>query len=221
LPTAEITKLFENTYRDINIAIANTFLLLSKRYGVNVWEAIELANLHPRVNILNPGNGVGGHCIAVDPWFLYKADMDSQLILTSRRLNDLMPLKFTQFVEEIRNFRELDKKIGLLGLAYKADIDDLRESPSLKVRDQLTALGYQVYLYDPFIPIGFDSNLLLQEITKILIETSFIVISVGHTYFKSKEFLSILEASKIKITLVQAGPYIETNPNIEVFTYGQ
>lgn len=221
LPTAEITKLFENTYRDVNIAIANSFLLLSRRYGVNVWKAIELANKHPRVNILSPGNGVGGHCIAVDPWFLYKADMDSQLIKSSRTINDLMPIKFAKFIEEIRIISKSNKKIGLLGLTYKADIDDLRESPSLKVRDELISSDYQVYLYDPVIPINYDSNLVMHELSKILEETSFIVLSVGHSYFRSREFISLLETSNKKITLVQSGPFIETKSNFEVYTFGQ
>ena len=221
LPTAEITKLFENTYRDVNIAIANSFLLISKRYGVNVWEAIKLANKHPRVNILSPGNGVGGHCIAVDPWFLYKADIDSQLIKTSRTINDYMPINFANFIEEVRIISKSNKKIGLFGLSYKADIDDLRESPSLKVRDELISSDYQVYLYDPIIPTNYDSKLVMHELSEILEETSFIILAVGHSYFRSNEFISLLLDSKKRITLVQSGPFIETNSNIEVYTFGQ
>jgi UDP-N-acetyl-D-mannosaminuronic acid dehydrogenase len=221
LPTAEITKLFENTYRDINIAIANSFLLLSKRYGVNVWKAIELANKHPRVNILNPGNGVGGHCIAVDPWFLYKSDKYSQLIKSSRTINELMPLEFSNFIEEIRISTRSNKIVGLLGLTYKADIDDLRESPSLKVRDALVSSDYYVYLYDPFIPIDYDKKLVIQKLSTILEKTSFIILAVGHSYFRSREFISLLEASTKKIILVQSGPFIESNSDFEVYTYGK
>jgi UDP-N-acetyl-D-mannosaminuronic acid dehydrogenase len=221
LSTAEISKLFENTFRDINIAIANTFLLISKRYGVNVWEAIKLANMHPRVNILNPGNGVGGHCIAVDPWFLYKNDEVSSLIFLARTINSLMPLHFVDFIKSIKNKYTLEKHIGILGLSYKPDADDLRESPSIEVIKRLQGLNYKILICDPILTNGKILGLTLEDLKTILKKTSFLVISVGHSYFMSSEFKSILEGLNRKVIVVQAGPFIDSSENIEVHTFGK
>ncbi len=148
--TAEMVKLMENTYRDVNIAIANEFSRLADRFGVDVWEAISLANRHPRVQILNPGPGVGGHCISVDPWFLVEAAPDlAHLIRTARQVNDAQP----EFVVELVSARcpaggELrGRNIAVLGLAYKPDVDDLRESPAIEVAHLLQQAGAQVIAY--------------------------------------------------------------------------
>jgi len=156
--TAEMVKLMENTYRDVNIAIANEFSRLAERFGVNVWEAIRIANLHPRVKILKPGPGVGGHCIGVDPWFLVEAAPDlAHLISAARQVNDSQP----EFVERlIRRALSVDnssdglagKRVALLGLAYKPDVDDLRESPAIEVAHRLTAAGAEVSAFEPFKP---------------------------------------------------------------------
>lgn len=148
--TAEMVKLMENTYRDINIAVANEFSRLAERFGVNIWEAIELANLHPRVNILRAGPGVGGHCISIDPWFLVQAAPDlTQLIKQAREVNDDQP----KFAAEKIN-REMGgvegRRIAALGLAYKANVDDLRESPAIDVAAHLASLGAMVRTYEPF-----------------------------------------------------------------------
>ena len=131
--TAEMVKLMENTYRDINIAAANEFARLADRFHVDIWEAISLANRHPRVKVLNPGPGVGGHCISVDPWFFVEAAPDTaQLIRTAREVNDSQPAYIVDFIQrKIGNLT--DKRITTLGLAYKADVDDLRESPAIEV----------------------------------------------------------------------------------------
>lgn len=148
---AEMVKLMENTYRDVNIAVANEFALIAESLGVNVWKAIEMANLHPRVNILNPGPGVGGHCIAVDPWFLVEAAPgSSDLIASARRMNDRMP----QYVaEKVMTLLASTKKpkVAVLGLAYKADVDDVRESPAISVISWLQSAGYEVRAYDPYV----------------------------------------------------------------------
>ena len=156
--TAEMVKLMENTYRDVNIAIANEFSRLAERFGVNVWEAIRIANLHPRVKILKPGPGVGGHCIGVDPWFLVEAAPDlAYLISAARQVNDSQP----EFVERlIRRALSVEnssdglagKRVALLGLAYKPDVDDLRESPAIEVAHRLTAAGAEVSAFEPFKP---------------------------------------------------------------------
>lgn len=149
--TAEMVKLMENTYRDVNIALANEFSHLAERFSVDTWEVIRLANLHPRVNILNPGPGVGGHCISVDPWFLVEAAPDeTSLIRTARLVNDSQPQHVVNMIHQ--HFGEIrDKKIALLGLTYKANVDDLRESPSLVVASLLLKQGAQVSAFDPFI----------------------------------------------------------------------
>ncbi|MBC8506598.1 MAG: nucleotide sugar dehydrogenase, partial [Chloroflexi bacterium] len=131
--TAEMVKLMENTYRDVNIAIANEFSRLAARFGVDVWEAIELANRHPRVEILNPGPGVGGHCISVDPWFFVEAAPDlTPLIATARNVNDAQPQVVVDMLQSA--LTDLSgKRIAVLGLAYKPDVDDLRESPAVEI----------------------------------------------------------------------------------------
>ncbi|MGP5345002.1 UDP-N-acetyl-D-mannosamine dehydrogenase [Corynebacterium casei] len=131
--TAEMAKLTENSFRDVNIAFANELSLIADNLGINVWELIELANHHPRVNILQPGPGVGGHCIAVDPWFIVSADPEnSKLIHTARTVNDGKPKWVIEKVKEA--IAETNaSRVAVLGLAFKADIDDLRESPALNI----------------------------------------------------------------------------------------
>ena len=149
--TAETVKLMENTYRDVNIALSNEFALIAETLGVNIWEATEIANRHPRVNILQPGPGVGGHCIAVDPWFLVQAAPEqSQLITTARHMNDRMPQHVAELVQSVLTGIE-KPVIAALGLAYKADVDDVRESPSITVVRWLQAAGCEVRSYDPFV----------------------------------------------------------------------
>jgi len=150
--TAEMVKLMENTYRDVNIAVANEFARLAERFGVDVWEAIALANRHPRVDILRPGPGVGGHCISVDPWFLVEAAPDeTALIRQARDVNDEQP---ERVVTRLRSALDglAGKKLAVLGLAYKADVDDLRESPALEVAARLAAEGASVLTYEPNAP---------------------------------------------------------------------
>ena len=131
--TAEMAKLTENSFRDVNIAFANELSLIADNLDINVWELINLANHHPRVNILQPGPGVGGHCIAVDPWFIVSADPEnSKLIHTARKVNDGKPKWVIDKVKEAISETNASK-VAVLGLAFKADIDDLRESPALSI----------------------------------------------------------------------------------------
>ena len=148
--TAEMVKLMENTYRDVNIAAANEFSRLAERFGVNVWEAIELANLHPRVNILRAGPGVGGHCVSIDPWFLVQEAPDiTELIQQAREVNDEQPEFVVNMIE--RELEDLSgRQIAVLGLAYKAEVDDLRESPAIDVAARLASRGAQVSTFEPF-----------------------------------------------------------------------
>lgn len=150
--TAEMVKLMENTYRDVNIAIANEFSRLAERFGVDIWEAVAIANRHPRVNVLRPGPGVGGHCLSVDPWFLVEAAPDlATLIRQARLVNDSQPAHTVRLVE--RALAGLPgRHIAALGLSYKADVDDLRESPAIEVARQMAKAGAHVRTFEPFAP---------------------------------------------------------------------
>lgn len=148
--TAEMVKLMENTYRDVNIAIANEFSRLAARLGIDVWEAIALANRHPRVNILRPGPGVGGHCVSVDPWFLVEAAPDlAPLIATSRQVNDDQPQVVVDLIQNALGGVD-GKRIAILGLAFKPDVDDLRESPAVEIAQRLVEKGADVVAYEPY-----------------------------------------------------------------------
>ena len=149
--TAELVKLMENTNRDVNIALANEFALIAERIGVDVWDAIGLAGRHPRVRFLRPGPGVGGHCIAVDPWFVVEVAPEvARLISTAREVNDAMP---THVVDLVRNaVGQLEGAVLVaLGRTYKADVTDERESPAIKVIDALRRAGAEVREHDAMI----------------------------------------------------------------------
>ncbi|MGH2620537.1 MAG: nucleotide sugar dehydrogenase [Anaerolineales bacterium] len=152
--TAEMVKLMENTYRDVNIAIANEFSRVAEQIGVDVWEAVRLANKHPRVNILRPGPGAGGHCIVVDPWFLVEAAPQlAPLIKQARAVNDGQPAHAAQLIETALG-KLAGKRVGALGLAYKPGVNDLRESPAIEVVRLLVAGGARVRTFEPYAPDG-------------------------------------------------------------------
>jgi UDP-N-acetyl-D-mannosaminuronic acid dehydrogenase len=148
---AELVKLMENTYRDVNIALANELARISDQLGTSIWEAIELANRHPRVNILQPGPGVGGHCIAIDPWFIVeKAPTEAHLISMARQVNDGMPAYVSRLILDlVRSIPE--PRVAVLGVTYKANVDDTRESPALHVAEMLSQAGCEVRLHDPYV----------------------------------------------------------------------
>ena len=184
--TAEMVKIMENTTRDVNIAIANEFSRLAERFGVDVWEAINLANRHPRINILSPGPGVGGHCISVDPWFLVEAAPElTPLIYQARQVNDSQP-HFV--VEKVRLAlgRLKDKKIAALGLAYKPDVDDLRESPAAEVVRLLQRESAQLKAWEPFKPDAQIENIkMASSLDDALQDAEAIILLVKHTEFTS------------------------------------
>src|SRR6202011_5109668 len=136
LVTAECVKLMENTFRDVNIALANEFSLIADRFGFNISAAIKLAKKHPRVDILQPGIGVGGHCIAIDPWFLTEDICGLNVIRAARELNDEMPMHTVERIQ--RKISPSVRKLGLLGVSYKPDVDDARETPALQVATLLS-----------------------------------------------------------------------------------
>src|SRR5665647_622857 len=148
--TAEMIKLMENTFRDVNIALANEFAQIADDYGIDVWKAIEIANKHPRVNILKPGPGVGGHCIAIDPWFLTENTNNSSLIMMSRQINDSMPQYVLKKVKEMLAGIE-NPTVTIFGVAYKGDIADTRATPAKKFIKLAEKEGFKVKIYDPFV----------------------------------------------------------------------
>ena len=171
--TAEMCKLTENSFRDVNIAFANELSIICDKLDINVWELIALANRHPRVNILQPGPGVGGHCIAVDPWFIVaKTPEQARLIRTAREVNDAKPewvidqvkIKIAEFLQENPEKTIKDVTIACYGLAFKPDIDDLRESPALEITKKLAELGLNILSIEPNIhelPAKLPSNVKL------------------------------------------------------------
>lgn len=149
--TAELCKLMENTYRDVNIALANEFSAVAEGLGIDPFEAIELANKHPRVKILRPGIGVGGHCIPLDPWFIKEVDpANSRLIFTSRLINDEMPSRVAGKIRKAVSDLTAPKIVAI-GAAYKANTEDKRESPALDIVEHLKLDGYEVAHYDPMV----------------------------------------------------------------------
>jgi UDP-N-acetyl-D-mannosaminuronic acid dehydrogenase len=152
--TAELCKLSENAFRDVNVAFANELANAAEELGVNALELIELANKHPRVKILKPGIGVGGHCIAVDPWFIVEAVKDAKLLKTAREINDSMPRKTVEKVrKKLAGIR--DPKIVAVGMSYKPNVADVRESPALEVVELLEEAGFEVKKMDPLVK-GFE-----------------------------------------------------------------
>ncbi|GAH68093.1 unnamed protein product, partial [marine sediment metagenome] len=151
--TAEMVKLVENSFRDVNIAFANELSRICDKLNLNVWKVIELANKHPRVNILKPGPGVGGHCIAVDPFFIVeKSPEEAKLIKTVRYINDSMPDYVIEKIEKAVNEEKIKNPIiACLGITYKAGTGDLRGSPALKIVRRLKEKGYTVRACDPYI----------------------------------------------------------------------
>ena len=190
--TAEMAKLTENAFRDVNIAFANELSLICDDSHIDVWELIKLANLHPRVNILNPGPGVGGHCIAVDPWFIVSSNPEkARLIRTARTVNDSKPVFVVEKVLEAANqFKQ--PVIACLGLAFKANIDDLRESPALEICQELSRRGAgEVLAVEPNVaalPGSVDANgFELTGLGNALERANVVVVLVDHDEFRNIE----------------------------------
>ncbi len=204
--TAEMVKLMENTYRDVNIAIANEFSRLADKFGVDVWEAISIANLHPRVKILNPGPGVGGHCISVDPWFFVEAAPElTPLIYHSRLVNDAQPHFVVETVKRALGSLK-DKKIAVLGLAYKPDVDDLRESPANEVVHGLQEEGAQVLAWEPFKPNAQIRGInMADSLDSALKDADTIVLLVKHTEFIRYTPEEISKKTKARILVDTVG----------------
>jgi len=214
--TAEMVKLMENTYRDVNIAIANEFSRLAERFGVDVWEAIKLSSLHPRVKILSPGPGVGGHCISVDPWFFVETAPDlAQLILKARQVNDAQPHFVVEKVKQALGVSTgsaitlSGKRIVALGLAYKPDVDDLRESPAAEVIHLLQKEGATVKAFEPFKPeAGLPGIDAVPTLADALADAEAVILLVAHTEFRAltPEKLATLTPARLLVDTVNALP---------------
>lgn len=183
IKTAEMTKVVENTYRDINIAFANELAKICRADGMDVHEVIRIANMHPRVNILSPGPGVGGHCISVDPWFLV-GDYPglANIILAARKINDSMPEYVLERISEIMEAEGLKdvSRVGLYGIAYKENVDDVRESPTLQLVECMKKhLASGIKAYDPYVHRDVVENQ-YYELDAFLDAIDLIVIMVGH-----------------------------------------
>lgn len=184
--TAEMCKLTENSFRDVNIAFANELSLICAKEGINVWNLISLANRHPRVNILQPGAGVGGHCIAVDPWFIVARDpKNAKMIRSAREVNNF---KTAWVIDQIKSAATAASarvgrkpKVACLGLAFKPDIDDLRESPAVHIAESLLSQGYDVTVVEP--NIEQHERFYLSSLEDALLQADVIALLVKHRQF--------------------------------------
>jgi UDP-N-acetyl-D-mannosaminuronic acid dehydrogenase len=188
--TAEMTKVIENTYRDINIAFANELAKICRYDNLDVYEIIRIANMHPRVNILQPGPGVGGHCISVDPWFLV-GDYPglANIILAARKINDSMPEFVLERIYDImkeKNITDLSK-VGIYGLTYKENVDDVRESPTLQLLESMRKhLAPALKVYDPFVKEDIVENQ-YHNFDSFLNGIDMIIIMVSHDEIKEQK----------------------------------
>lgn len=197
--TAEMTKVVENTYRDINIAFANELAKICRSDNMDVYEIIRIANYHPRVNILSPGPGVGGHCISVDPWFLV-GDYPglANIILAARKINDGMPEFVLERIHDIMKKEGISSvsKVGLYGLTYKENVDDMRESPTLQLLENMEkhlAEGV-IKVYDPYIKKDIVNNQ-FHDLKSFIENIDMVVIMVGHDEIKDN--MELLEGKVI------------------------
>ena len=170
---AEVAKLMENTFRDVNIALANEFKRICDELGVDVLKAIELANKHPRVNILKPGVGVGGHCLPIDPWFLIENIKSGELIRVARKINDSQPKYIIKRIKKLIKDKNIRKPIiGLLSIGYKPSVDDIRESPMIKLYELLKKSGFEVLATDPLVK---DTIITLKKRSEVLKKANILI----------------------------------------------
>lgn len=192
--TAEMCKLMENTFRDVNIALANELAILSENMGINAWEVIKLANKHPRVNLHQPGPGVGGHCLAIDPWFVIDDQPEGCLIRKSREINDEMPERVANRIINLVDNKTA--KISIMGLTYKPNVDDARESPIIKIVEILNEkTEYNLTLHDSHVDKDTFKykDILVNTIEEALEGSELMVLAVNHDDYKELDFKKIAD----------------------------
>ncbi|MBV1817557.1 nucleotide sugar dehydrogenase [Anaerosalibacter bizertensis] len=197
--TAEMCKLMENTYRDVNIALANELAITCEEMGINAWEVIELSNKHPRVNIHQPGPGVGGHCLAVDPWFIVEKQKEGEIIRMSREINDDMPIHVLKTLKNI--LKNKKAKIAILGISYKPNIDDMRESPIIKLIDMiLEKTNYRLSIHDPYVS-KFNTkieDIMVDSVEEAVEGADIMVLGVNHDKYRDLDFDKIADLMNVK-----------------------
>ena len=215
--TAELSKCMENTFRDVNIALANELAKIGAEIGVNALDVIEMANKHPRVNIHSPGPGVGGHCLAIDPYFIYaKAPETAKIIKLARDTNNSMPGFVVENTGKILSKLDPEAiKISILGVAYKGNTDDARESPAFEIINGLKAAGYEIAIHDPHFdnPDYFD----LDEATK---DSSLVLILTDHNEFKDLDYGLLKRNMKTTLIFDTKNIIKEVPEDITLINYG-
>jgi len=216
--TAELCKLTENTFRDINIAFANELAQICENLDIDVWQVIQLCNKHPRVNIHQPGPGVGGHCIAVDPWFIIEKQPDTaKLIYQARLINDYMPEYVAAHIYELLEDVE-QPQVTILGLTYKPDVDDIRESPVLKLAALLEKNGVAVKRHDPFVK-AYQG-----DVAEACAGSHLVLLGVHHQQYKAlpaKEMLAAMAGKLFYDTRNFADEPSLTEAGFEVYSLGR
>lgn len=194
--TAEMCKMMENTYRDVNIALANELAKICEESEINAWDVIKYANKHPRVNLHQPGPGVGGHCLAVDPWFIVEKNPErAKIIKLSRQTNESMPEYVGEKIDKILEDLEGEKIVTILGVTYKPNIDDMRESPITEIIEILESKGIKIKIYDPHVELEANQY---ADIVDAASDSDLLVLAVNHDNFKSLPLGSIFKAMKNK-----------------------
>jgi len=197
--TAEMCKLVENTYRDVNIAFVNELSKICENIGANIWEVIKLCNKHPRINIHQPGPGVGGHCLAVDPWFIVEKSPNlARIIKLARETNNSMPqFIFNKIENLLKNIKSI-KKVTILGITYKANIDDTRESPIINLISLLEKRDYKISVVDPHVK---EFRYKLENVTDAAEGSDLLILAVNHKDFEELDFDTISKKMRNKIIL--------------------
>lgn len=209
--TAELSKCMENTFRDVNIALANELTKICANLNINALDVIEMSNKHPRVNIHSPGPGVGGHCLAIDPYFIYSKDPEnSKMIKLARDINNSMP---DFVVENVKKIVKSNTKIAILGLAYKGNTEDMRESPAIEIMNKLESEGYNLKVYDPHV--DYKDNLSFKEAIK---DTSLCLVLTDHSEFKNINY-EVLKSNMQNPIIFDTKNIIKHHKNIVLYNY--
>lgn len=215
--TAEMCKMMENTYRDVNIALANELAKICEESSINAWDVIKLSNKHPRVNLHQPGPGVGGHCLAVDPWFIVEKNPDlAKIIKLSRETNESMPVYVFEKIKHILEGIEGANTVTILGITYKPNIDDMRESPITEIVELLEKESIDVKVYDPHVEMG---NHQYNSISEAASGSDLLVLAVNHDIFRQLPLGEISKAMKNKNILDTRNFLDEKRINDEGFNY--